>query len=346
MARWLVVGGGLAGTLVAESLWHSGEEVVQRDHGGAAASRVAAGMFNPVSFRRVVEVWDANEHLHMAQSTFQRFEALLGEKYWHEVPVVRVFPNQSYADVWDERIASNHPVSKWIERYTPDSDVHAPHGAGRVTGSGWCDVKELLNGWKAWAQSSSERLEWEQDSWEWQEGLPAGFDGVVDARGVGAVKDLAQWGIQVNPNHGEVLTLNPGVWDKEFTLNVNKWLLPQPDGSAKLGATYAWNVVNDEIKSTSQVELLAAFNQALPGILSSTDVRKHEAGLRPASPDRRPMVGPLSRRFPWYSILNGLGTRGVLVGPKAADELVRKLLTDREPRDLTNPQRFRSFNEI
>lgn len=346
MARWLVVGGGLAGALAAEALWHAGEEVVQRDSGEPAASRVAAGMFNPASFRRIVEVWDAQEHLSVASEVYHRFERLLGGTYWHEIPVVRVFPNPAYAEEWQARLNEEHPVSKWIERIDPPDGVSAPHGAGRVMGSGWVDVSKLLDDWSAWCSSGQERLNWEVGRWEWAVGLPEGFDGVVDARGVGAVADLAQWGIQINPNHGEVLRLKPGSWEAEFILNVNKWLLPQPDGSARLGATYAWNILDGRTLENTPCELLNAFDAVLQRKLNVEDVAEHLAGLRPASPDRRPFVGRLSERHRWYSVLNGLGTRGVMVGPRAAKDLVRQLLMDLPARDLTNPTRFRSFNEI
>lgn len=339
-----MVGGGLAGTLAAEALWRAGEEVVQRDAERPSASRVAAGMFNPVSFRRVVEVWDATEHLEAARQTFQRLEALFGERFWHVVPVVRVFPNAEYAAVWEERLAENHPVSKWIERIVPPEGLDCPAGAGKVTGSGWVDLPLLLDRWKQWAQSGAERLGWEQGTWQFSDGLPKGFDGLVDARGVGAVEDLKQWGIQVNPNHGEVLTLRAGSWTQPFTLNANKWVLPQPDGRARLGATYAWGIFDQRVQEASKSVLLAPFEQW--HLFAASDIESHQAGLRPASPDRRPMVGRLSGKFPWYAVFNGLGTRGVLVGPRAANDLAHQLLQGAPARDLTNPARFRSFKEI
>lgn len=344
MARWLVVGGGLAGTLAAEALWLAGEDVVQRDAGLPSASRVAAGMFNPVSFRRVVEVWDAAEHRQVAEAVYARFERLLGGKYWFEVPVVRAFPNADYAEVWRSRMSAGHDVSKWIELADAPGGMRFEFGAGRVEGSGWVHVTQLLDDWKAWAASGPDRLAWETGAWNWSDGLPAGYDGVVDARGVGAVEDLKQWGIQVNPNHGEVLTLRPGAWTEGFTLNANKWVLPQPDGRARLGATYAWGILDDRTQAKSQHELFAPFEKW--GRFNLNDVEEHRAGLRPASPDRRPIVGKLSNRYPWYALLNGLGTRGVLVGPRAAQDLARQLLQDAPQRDLTNPTRFRSFNEI
>ena len=57
--RIVVVGRGLAGALVAWRFMERGCRVEWWGNGSHSASRVAAGMFNPVSFRRVVEVWNA-----------------------------------------------------------------------------------------------------------------------------------------------------------------------------------------------------------------------------------------------------------------------------------------------
>jgi glycine/D-amino acid oxidase-like deaminating enzyme len=63
MARVLVVGGGLAAALVEAECARRGHEVGVRAGLASAASQVAAGMFNPVSFQRVLPVWRAEEHL-------------------------------------------------------------------------------------------------------------------------------------------------------------------------------------------------------------------------------------------------------------------------------------------
>ncbi len=57
------------------------------------------------------------------------------------------------------------------------------------------------------------------------------------------------------------------------------------------------------------------------------------AGIRPTVTDRRPLVGrhpdsKLSRLF----VLNGFGSRGVLIGPYAAKELIA-LIEEEEPLD-------------
>ena len=50
------------------------------------------------------------------------------------------------------------------------------------------------------------------------------------------------------------------------------------------------------------------------------EVLEHFAGVRPTVKDRRPLVG-LHPNHPNMYILNGLGTRGVMLGPFLAHQL-------------------------
>ena len=74
-------------------------------------------------------------------------------------------------------------------------------------------------------------------------------------------------------------------------------------------------------------------------------LEKHEAGLRPASPDRRPMVGPWPGQPKGVLMLNGLGTRGVLVGPSAALALVRWWMDDGPIPEEMDLSRFKAVRE-
>ena len=73
--RILVVGQGLAGTLVSHAALQRGWDCHVMDSGQPSASSVAAGMFNPMSFRRIIEVWDARPHLDSMTATYRAFEA-------------------------------------------------------------------------------------------------------------------------------------------------------------------------------------------------------------------------------------------------------------------------------
>jgi glycine oxidase len=330
--RILVVGGGLAGTLASHVLQARGAEVVGWWNGVSGASEVAAGMFNPVSFRRVVEVWDAAVHLEVACKTYRRIEQLTEKTFYHsEVPILRIFPNADYRDLWKKKSGDGEGVSRWISLADPlPEGVLAPFGAGWVSGAGWVDVPALL---RAWRELPPERggVWWEQRSWNSEMGLPQGFDALVDARGTGAMEELSRWDVPLNLNQGEVLTLGPGGWQQTWGLNKNQWILPVRDGHARVGATYRWDLEENRIHPEVAEGMMRTLDGALLQPLPRESVIAHQSGLRPVSPDRRPLVGILHPERPWHWVFNGLGTRGVMVGPRAAWELACAMLGPGHP---------------
>ena len=321
--RVLVVGGGLAGATVSFALRARGLEVEGWWNGEPGASDVAAGMFNPVSFRRVVETWDAAEHLAVALRFYRAMEAATGGRFLHEdVPVLRVFPSASYRELWEERCGDGAGVGRWISVAHPVPDgVVAPHGAGWVRGSGWLDVPALLTAWRGLAPEHG-GMRWVLRRWEASEGVPAEFDALVDARGVGARQDLQGLGIPLNINQGEVLTLGPGVWNEPWGLNRVHWLLPVEGGRSRLGATYRWDLEENRVHPEVAQSLLAAVEGVRLEPFPPGAVEEHVSGLRPVAPDRRPILGLVGDKH-W--IFNGLGTRGVMVAPRAAEFLAGQI---------------------
>ena len=161
----LIVGDGLAGTLMAWECVKRGLNFEQWSNGSPAASDVAAGMFNPVSFRRILPQWDAANHAARARIAFQGIEKSLGIALWHEVPIIRVFPDANYADLWEERASGTHEVSPFIETLSAGDlhpSIHAPHGAGLVRESGWVDVQLLTEKSR---QHWQQKGQWKTQAW-------------------------------------------------------------------------------------------------------------------------------------------------------------------------------------
>ncbi len=354
----VVVGRGIAGAYTAWAFRKRGCHVSWWGDARRGASHVAAGMFNPVSFRRIVEVWNAEAHLKTMRATLQEMERTLGleGRVLHDVPVLKVLANEDYRLTWDSRWEEGHGVCQWAtpSAPSPSNHVHAPHGVGRVHAAGWVDLPLLLRALEAlWADEG--RLV--NRSWEVADGVPEGADWVVDCRGVGASEELAQGGLKVQPNHGDVLTVSTpgtlGLNTAGCNVNNGKWLLPMGVRGERmwwrLGATYGWAQTTPEPSPDAQEELLAHMAQAWTAEGRSAweelRVEAHQSGLRPASPDRRPMVGPWPGQPSGVAMLNGLGTRGVLVGAAASDALVAWCLDGQAlPGDI-DPRRFKGFKK-
>ncbi|MCW3075505.1 MAG: dependent oxidoreductase [Bacteroidetes bacterium] len=74
-------------------------------------------------------------------------------------------------------------------------------------------------------------------------------------------------------------------------------------------------------------------------ISSEYQILKHEAGVRPSSKDRRPIVGP----HPLHSnmhVFNGLGTKGVMLAPYFANNFVLFYLQKQPLNPEINIKRF------
>src|SRR5690606_14629591 len=116
---------------------------------------------------------------------------------------------------------------------------------------------------------------------------------------------------------GEVLTVRIPDLKTSVILKSNIFVLPIREDLYRVGATYDW-------KDKSEQPTEDGKNQLLDDLKTLIDlpfeIVEHKAGIRPTVRDRRPLVGT-HYKHPNIHLLNGLGTRGVLLGPYLAEQL-------------------------
>lgn len=342
--RVLVAGQGLAGTLVSREGLRRQWDVHVVDAGLPSASSVAAGMYNPMSFRRIVEVWDARVHLDAMVDTYRDFERILGNVLLHPLPIYKRISNAEYAADWDRQASTTPWISAVIPSDSPDAASLPPSSAGygRVDGGGWLNLPLLIAAWRdhleALNRFTLRELE-EKDAMDLKRGH---WDAIIDCRGWSARTSSIGPVLDIRANRGEILTLQ-GMATRpcpptDAILNFGKWTLPLQDGLWRLGASYEWNRTDlDPTPETADFMLTALSSQWEDRL--NTEVVQHDAGIRPVSRDRRPAVGPVPGWTGWHAF-NGLGTRGVLIGPRWARHLGDILDGRAEPHPETDPARL------
>jgi glycine/D-amino acid oxidase-like deaminating enzyme len=99
------------------------------------------------------------------------------------------------------------------------------------------------------------------------------------------------------------------------------FILPVGDDRYKVGSTYAWDYLN-EIPTEEALEKLCV--QLRKIIRVPFEVVSHQAAVRPTVKERRPFLGfhPTHNRV---GIFNGLGTKGVMMGPWLANHFAEHL---------------------
>jgi glycine oxidase len=336
----LIVGAGLAGTLMAWELLKRKIQFQVWDNGSPSASSVAAGMYNPLSFKRLVEVWNASPHMNAMQQTYEELQEFLGITVLHPTPIIRIFPNDQYRDLWQRRYDTGHDVAIWIgpalQAEEAPEGIVAPYGFGVVRDAGWVDVAILIEAMRSFLNKEGRfRVK------SWDMSTTHNFDSVIDCRGVGAKEDLATEGLKLDADHGEILTIKSDTLTTDGKiLNRVKWLLPTAHNTFKLGATYEWNVADSKPTEKGKIDLLESIAPILSEeIAKDFTIINHESGLRPTSHDRRPFVGVSKYKKEIY-ILNGLGTRGVLIGPSVTNELASHILDGVELSKEINTKRI------
>jgi D-amino-acid dehydrogenase len=167
-----------------------------------------------------------------------------------------------------------------------------------------------------------------------------GADAAVVAAGAWSAPLLAGVGVEVRiaPQRGQIVHLDVfaakgAPWPILEGLR-GHYLLPWPDGRLVAGATRETGSGFDPWLSVSgQLEVLHEALRVAPGLMDAR-VREWRVGLRPASADGLPLLGPVAS-MPGLHVLTGHGAGGLLLGPYSA-KLVVDVMAGREPgTDLT-----------
>ena len=344
--RFLIVGQGLAGAVLAHTLEQRGCDFLLVDKDDpSSASRIAAGMWNPIVFKRVTLAWKAVELLEVALPFYQDWSDQLGGGMFHQKEVWRIFPDRDSAEHFAFR-ADQMGFEEFLQSEGVDIPDHvkAEHGVGKVLGGGFLAIKSILDAQRYRLKQSGrlveagfdeQQLEMEHSAIRWQDER---FDFVVFCRGY-REGSSALWGhLPFKPTKGEVLTIRcPGL-ALEDIVNNGKYLVPLGDDLFKVGATYDWSQLDTKTTADGLEEMLEKI-RSLTDL--SFEVVEHLAGIRPTISDRQPLVGrhPDNDRL---AILNGLGTRGVMAAPWLAAQLCDNLL---HGQDLNREIDIRRFSK-
>lgn len=79
----------------------------------------------------------------------------------------------------------------------------------------------------------------------------------------------------------------------------------------RMGATYDWNNLDETPTEQARQELCGKLEQIYSG---DYRIVRHEAGIRPTTHDRRPVMG-MHPEHQQLGIFNGLGSKGCMLGP-------------------------------
>jgi glycine/D-amino acid oxidase-like deaminating enzyme len=295
---------------------------------------VAAGMWNPVTFKRLAASWLAEEMLKEMNVTFRKLEEKLQTNFFHVLPVARIFNSIQDANFWDEK--SDHPeVGRFLSARSNKSvqeNFDSPFGNSEVNDCGWLNVplfrEAALDYFIQHENFIEEAVKENEVEYIGSKVLWKGrtFDRIILCNGIGINKWKGLEHLDLIPNHGQVLDLKIENLELDAIVNFGQFLLPFGKKKFRLGATYNWNEVPDEPTEDAKQLLLSELNLR---IKKDIVVESHKTGFRPTTRDRRPIIG-FAKENERLGVFGGLGSKGVLLAPYFS-KLFSAVLTEGAP---------------
>jgi glycine/D-amino acid oxidase-like deaminating enzyme len=325
MIDYLIVGLGLAGIAFCERLEEHGKTFKVINDDSQTSSNIAGGLYNPVILKRFSLAWKAQEQLEMALPFYKSLEKKLGVSLDYKVPVLRIFASIEEQNLWFEA-ADKQKLQPYLSiKLVPNhnSCLKAPFGFGEVLHTGRLDTKKLV---KAYSGYLSNKMKLHEETFNFKD-LRIEANGIsyrtinarriVFATGFGLKSNPYFNYLPLNGTKGELLTIEAPLLREERVIKSSVFIIPIGNDLYRIGATYKWKDKNNEPTSEARKELLSKLETFLN---CDYKVVNHVAGIRPTVADRRPLAG----RHPKYEhlyILNGFGSRGVMIAPYASNYL-------------------------
>ncbi len=325
MIDYLIIGCGLAGISFSERALQNGKSILVLNNNSQNSSKIAGGLYNPVILKRFSEVWQAQEQLSIMNDFFSVLEKKINCKVDFKMPILRKFYSVEEQNNWfaaSDKVALSPFLSTRLisKKY---SGIDSPFGYGEVLHTGYVDTALLLEKYKTYLVENEMYLEESFD-----------YDALEEINGGIRYKNIAAkhivfaegFGIHANPyfNHlpldgtkGELFIIKAPDLDLDVIVNTSVFILPLGNDLYKVGATYNWKDKTDLPTEEGKAELIERIKEI---ISCDFQIVSHFAGVRPTVKDRRPLIGTHPNHEAMH-ILNGLGTRGVMLGPAMAKAL-------------------------
>lgn len=343
---FLLIGQGLAGTVLSYRLIQKGFKVHLIDDGDKnSSSKIAAGLYNPVTGRNLVKTWQADALFQEIEPFYQKMEDFLGLKLIHSLGIYRPFVSYEEQNEWLAKSADPQ-YDVFIEEVFSQSrkqGVKDPFGGLLLKSTGYIDTKKLVIGYGEWLQSremltktslSEKELTPTKDGrWEYKNILART---IVFANGIQAGNNSFFDWIPFIPVKGEILTVKQDFTSSEI-VNRGVFRIDLGKGIGKVGSTYNNSEVNLNPTEKGKKEILDKLEQLIDREV--IEIIDHQVGVRPGIKDRKPVLGKHPSKESVY-IFSGFGAKGVSLVPYLSNQMVNLLVCGEEPEKEVNINRF------
>lgn len=333
MTKFLVVGHGLAGAVLAHTLLERKQDVSVIDTNlGHSASSVSVGLVNPLIGPKLNLPEKMAECIQINKKFFAHYEKIWDQKFYSKIRFNRIFTSEKQKEIWKKKSNQAHyqPYTGELLNVShyQNMEVNAEFGGGLTLQTYQLQVGDFL-------EASKEKLEnlnaWETNKFK-EDSLKSKFK-IIFCEGYRVLENPWFNYLPFEPARGEVLKVTGS---KSEAISNGSWYLPEKNGDAFMGST--WDHKNLTIGPTNKGKKEIIKNCKFLK-LKNYRVSCHLSGVRSGTKDRNPILGVHSKHKNLF-LFNGFGSRGTTNIPYYAEKMSDFLLEEKKLPKEANLLRF------
>ena len=326
---FLIVGQGICGTFLSWYLQQAGFSFLVIDQPQSnTASKVAAGIINPVTGRRIVKTWLIDEVMPFAHSAYTALGKALDITAFEQKSIVDFFATPQMRVAFENRYAADTQYLSLPE----DHDRWHPlfnydFGFGEIDPCYLIRLQDILPAYRTHLEQQ-QLLREELFEVDHLQVTPGGItykditaSRIIFSDGIAAAQNPYFRNLPFAPNKGEAVWVEINDLPATHIFKKGFNLVPWKDTIFWLGSTYLWEFDND-LPTPGFRQF--AHNWLLQTVKRPFHIIDHKAAVRPATLERRPFVG-FHPQYPAVGIFNGMGTKGCSLAPYFAHQWVQAL---------------------
>ncbi len=342
---FLLIGHGIAGISLFEHLEAKGKNcIIINTEKEFSSSKVAAGLYNPITGRKMKQTWLANILFPYLINFYRALQAKLDANFLTEKCIYRPFATIEDQNDWLSNSTANHEfVEKTFTSSAFGEFVNDEYGGLLLNSSGYVNLKKLITHHKMYLLSANKyreiqfefrNLEIAYQSFKYED-IEAKH--LVFCEGPLADNPYFSW-LPTAPVKGEILHIKT---EKALPENVifNKGVFIIRDEEMdhyRVGSTYEWKNLDTTPTKKAKNQLMQKLSEVLKIPYAIVD---QVAGIRPATQDRKPFLGEHPEIKNMF-IFNGLGTKGVSLAPYFAKLLANYIINGEDLHNEVNINRY------
>jgi glycine oxidase len=352
MVQYLVVGQGIAGTILSYILYKNGQQFnVIASTQKPSSTEAAAGIMNPITGKYMALSWQYDVLYPIAIEMYREICLFLEIDFSFEREVIRPLKDQKSIQDWEYRGTQ--------ERYTPYISTFDPHNLPPLLDQKYLaysstklafqiPVTEIQAKWRSFLTSRGLLIDYpfhydhfdpSSSTYKLDEHC-IHFEKIIFCEGSHVIYNPYFQNLPFDPVKGEVLICKIPDWQKGFIYKDYIFIVPwQSPDLYWVGSSYEWKTDSWEPTEDKKSFILNHLQDMYTGDFEVID---HRSGIRPAIKDRKPVIGS----HPQYAnliIFNGLGTKGTSLAPFVATELYGYLKFQKTISQEISIERFKTY---